>query len=337
MILHYTSLHHVDHINGVSKIDITNLSTDLSTYVQRLFTEITDSDNRRQFEFRSNDTEVRTALTHLISENYYEGSEINANRLLQIELLAQEAINHLNVEIQKGSLFQAVIGETTKSVIISKADHNEYLDELDFTLRKGLPWKKRIFKAFLVNFDTNNSPISLYVYDTNARMSRYWWDSYLELKERYTDTHNTKTSLDFLDKKIFSKIKTDFPADHTIIRNSAIRYFRAKDEFEVDDFINDTFNNYTPVDSNLSTLKIDEFKTNIKALPQRWGFDNRFTIERSEVRKRIVNRIQLTESIDLILKDYIPNLRDSIKSEVDSEGTKWVKIKSDTGFNKFSV
>jgi hypothetical protein len=256
----------------------------LSTYVQRLFTEIKNSNNCRQFEFRSNDTEVRAALTQLISGEYENGSEINANRLLQIEIIAQQAIDHLNIEIQKGSLFQAVIGETEKSVIISKADHNEYLDELDFTLRKGLPWKKRIFKAFLVTFDSNNIPSRMFVYDTNNRMSRYWWDNFLELKEKYTNTHNTKMSLDLLDKKVFTKLKTDFPADHTIIRNSAIRYFRSKDEFEVEDFLNDTFKNYTPINSNFLG-RVDDFKTQIKELPQKWGFDNRFTIEKSEVKR----------------------------------------------------
>ena len=131
------------------------------------------------------------------------------------------------------------------------------------------------------------------------------------------------------DPDAFSKIKSEFPADHTIIRNSAISYFRTKDEFEINDFLSETFNNYSPIDPNLTNRKIDDFKNNAKELPQRWGFDNRFTIEKKEVKKRVVNTIQLTDSIDLVLKDYIPNLKDSIKSEIDNEGTKWVKIKSD--------
>ncbi len=337
MDINYTSLHHVDHESGITKIDINNQGGDLNTYVERLLTEITNSDNSRQFRFKSDTTEVRQALAKLIGEDYDTGAEINAARLVKIELAAQKSINHLNVEIQKGSLFQAVIGENEKSVIISKADHNEYLDETDFMVHMGLPWKKRVFKAFLVKFDGRNNPTDLYVYDTNSRMSRYWWDNYLELEEKYTDSYNTKMSMDFLDKKVFSKIKAEFPADHTIIRNSAIRYFRAKDEFEVDDFLNDTFNNYTPIDEGLVGKKINDFKAIVKELPQKWGFDSRFVIEKSEVKKRVVNKILLNTSIELLLKDHIPNLKDSIKAEIDSEGTKWVKIKStDDAFNKFS-
>lgn len=337
MNLKFTSLHQIDHTNGTTEVDISSQSSDLTRYVERLFTEITTSNSNRQFEFKSQTTEVRNALTKFLNEENDEAATINADRLLSIEIAAQAAISHLNIEIQKGSLFQAVIEneEGLKTVIISKADHNEYLDEIDFTLRKGLPWKKRIFKAFLVKFDIDGNPTNIYVYDTNQKISKYWWDSYLELREKYTDSHNTKTSLDMIDKKIFSKIKDEYPSDYYILRNSAVRYYRAKSDFELEDFINDTFNGYVPVSSEFTSAKLEDYKSKIRELPEKWNFDSRFSIKHEDVNKRISNRFKLTDTIDLVLKDYIPNIENSIVSEIDSEGTKWVKIKSDFGYEQF--
>jgi hypothetical protein len=333
MSIIFTSLHQIDHsLDEIKEIDISNQSEDLGRYTNRLINEITTSYNKRQFEFKSDTTEVRIAITKFLEENFDQAVKINSDRLLDVEKIAQGKIAHLDKVIQKGSLFQAVLkenGETT--IIISKADHNQFLDEVDFTLKNGLPWEKRIFKAFLVRFQ-NTSPSEIYVYDTTNRMARYWWDNYLELVEKYTDTHNTKTSLDILDKKIFNKIKKEYPADHTILRNSTIGYFRNKSEFELDDYLNETFREYEPVDSHFPK---EQTISKIQELPDKWGFDSRFGIKKEEITKRQVNKIPLTEKIELVLKDHIDNLNNIITSEQDAEGNKYIKIKSESGFERF--
>src|SRR5690606_20805661 len=131
--------------------------------------------------------------------------------------------------------------------VITEADHNQFLDEIDFTLKNGLPWEKRIFKAFLARFNAEN-PTEIFVYDTTNRMARYWWDNYLELEEKYTDTHNTKTSLEIFDRKVFNPMKKKHPADRTILRNATIGFFRNQQEFELDRYLENVLNNYEPVD-----------------------------------------------------------------------------------------
>lgn len=333
MNIKFTSLHQVDHsLNQVKNIDINNQSDDLRDYTNRLIDEITRSNNKRSFEFKSDTTEVRTAIDKFLDAEYETGAKINADRLLNIEIEAQDKIDHLNIKIQKGSLFQAVLENDIETyVIISKADHNQFLDEVDFTLKTGLPWEKRIFKAFLVKIE-NGQPKEIFVYDTTNRMARYWWDNYLELKEKYTDTHNTKTSLNTLDKKIFNPIKKEYPADHTILRNSAIGYFRNNDEFELTEFVAQTLENYTPIDPNFPKEKIIR-KT--KELPEKWKFDARFSIVKEEINKKQSNKIPLTEKIELVLKDYISNLENVIEAEKDAEGVKYIKIKTDIGYDRF--
>lgn len=333
MNIKFTSLHQIDHVEDrIEKIDINNQGNILSQYIQRLLNEITNSPNRRSFLFQRETTEVRSAINDLIAEKYDKGSKTIAERLLPIEKTAQERIAHLGVEIQKGSLFQTVIENNEgKFIIISKADHNEFLDEIDFLIHKGLPWKKRVFKAFMAKIEPDNSLSSIFIYDTNNTMSRYWWEGYFELIEKHNDKHNTKTSLDSLDKKVFNPIKKDFPADHTILRNSTIGYFRNKNEFELQEYISDIFEGYTPVDANFPLQKTKE---RVLALPERWNFDNRFSISKEDIDKRAFNKIRLTDNIDLILRGFI-NLNDTITAELDHEGEKFIKIKTDVGYAKF--
>lgn len=331
----FTSLHQIDHsLDEIKEINVENQGEDLGNYTRKLINEITTSSNKRQFNFKSDTTEVRIAINNFIEKEYSKGSEINANRLLGVEKTAQAQIAHLDIHIQKGSLFQAVLNNENINetiIIISKADHNQFLDEEDFTLKNGLPWEKRIFKAFLVKY-LDYTPQEMFVYDTTNRMARYWWDSYLELAEKYTDTHNTKTALEILDKKIFNPIKKKYPADHTVLRNSSIGYFRNNSEFELNEFIENTLNNYLPIDND---LPIQKLINKINELPAKWNFDSRFGIKKEEIKKRQVNKIPLTDKIELVLKDHINDLDNIITSETDSEGNKFIKIRTDLGFERF--
>ncbi|MDY0362975.1 MAG: hypothetical protein RBR08_16115 [Desulforegulaceae bacterium] len=334
LAIKFSSLHHIDHSKNISqKIDITDQGKALEQYINRLIEEISTSKNRRMFEFQRDTTEVRVAIQGFLEGKYEKNAETNAKKLLHTEQKTQEKIAHLKNEIQKGSLFQAAIDDDGISkVIISKADHSEYLDEKDFLLHRGLPWKKRIFKAVLITFDSSKKVKDIFVFDTSSPMAKYWWEEYLELKEKHTDSHNTRTALDVLDKKVFSKFKKKYPADHTIIRNSAVGYFRNKEEFEIQDFIDNILENYVPVDPD---LKKEELIAKTKKLPENHNFDTRFKIKKDEIKKRIVNKIALTDSIDLILKDHVEHLLETISSETDDEGNKFIKIRTDTGYDRF--
>jgi hypothetical protein len=325
-ILH-ASLHHIDHTQGIfSEIPVLGQSTQLSEYISSLFGSISGSPGKRIFYFGSENTEVRHAISLMVSGFFSEGSLLNSKRLLDIERKTQEKLN-LNIEIQKGSLFQAVVEEgDNQRIIISKADHSEYLDEFDFELHKGLPWKKKIFKAIVVNFNQLCSDIeSIAVYDTNSTMSKYWWQDYLGLIERYTDSENTKNALNLLDNRIFKPMDSRHPADYLILRNTMIGYFRTKEEFDIRDFAQSTLNNYQPVDEALS---VDELKANILALPEnvKHQFDSRFSIDKSSINKRIKKTIKLNEGIELVL-DHVEGLRNIIEAGIDDEGNKHVKIR----------
>ena len=334
MDLKFTSLHQIDHhLNSIDEIDISNQSQDLKNYTNRLITEITEGTSKRKFEFRRETTEVRNIIGQFL-DTIYDGKDTNAQRLLDVEEEAQKAIEHLGVEIQKGSLFQAHLqNDDHHIVVISKADQISFRAEDDFTVKSGLPWEKKIFKAFLARFDNEKQVIETFVYDTTPRMARYWWDKYLELDEVYTPEFNTKTALKLLDSKVLNKIKKKYKADYTAIRNKAVGYFQSREVFEINGFLDTILNNHKPVDPEFPKTSTIE---KVRNLPEKYNFDSQFPISPEEVTSRKVkNKINLTDRMDLILRENIPELESTVKAFQDDEERKWIAIRTDTGFDHF--
>lgn len=330
----FTSLHHMDHsTDQVISIDIDSKSKDLGDYIERLIEDIRDKNSKRSFQFASQTTEVRSAISMFSSENYDQASEINAKRLLNVEKETQRSVDKMQIVIQKGSLFQSVINneDGTKMVVIVKADHNDFLDATDFIVHKGLPWKKRVFKSFLAIIDNSGAVIEILVSDTTNTLMKYWWSEFLELEELRTDAHNTKFFLEFLDKKLLNKLKTKYPADHIVIRNSVLGYFRSQKEFKMDTFYSSIFENYTPIKKK---FPIDELRNNVKDIPQKYNLDSQFNIDRSEIKKKLISKIELSEGLELVINDYT-NL-DNISTFKDEEDNKYIAIKSDVGYRKFN-
>lgn len=334
MDIKFTSLYQIDHLlNTIVEVDIDNQSEDLSDYISRLIIEITEGTSKRKFEFRRETTEIRRIIDEFVSGDY-SNKRVNAQRLLDSEVQAQEIVNRLGIQIPKGSLFQALVENGDETiVVITKADQLSFLDGIDFTLKSGLPWEKKIFKAFLISF-IGNEIKDIFVYDTSTKLSRYWWDTFLELEEVYTSKFNTKTALNLIKGKVFTTIKKKFKADYINIRNAMVGYFQNKETFEMESFLNDTINNYTPVDSLFPKQKTIDM---IKSLPEKYSFDSQFPIDSEEVTlKNVKTNINLTDRIELILKENIPDLTSSVKVYRDEEQRKWITIRSDEGYEYFS-
>jgi len=334
MDIKFTSLHQIDHhLNDIKEIDISDQSQDLKDYTNRLIAEITEGTSKRKFQFRRETTEVRNVIGQFLNGTY-TSKETNANRLLDVEENAQKAIEHLGNKIQKGSLFQAHLEDNDHHiVVISKADQINFLAEDDFTLKSGLPWEKKIFKAFLARFNNENQVIETFVYDTTPRMAKYWWDTYLELDEVYTPEFNTKTALKLLDSKVLANIKKKHKADHTAVRNKAVGYFQSRETFEINGFLDTILSNYEPVDPDFPKTKTME---KVRNLPEKYNFDSQFPIATEEVTSRKVkNKINLTDRMDLILKENIPELKSTVQSFRDDEQRKWIAIRTDTGYDHF--
>ncbi|MBU2884863.1 nucleoid-associated protein [Gilvimarinus agarilyticus] len=330
----FTSLHYIDHVNNkISKKDISNQGTEaLAEYINKLIEDIKLRASKRTFQFQSETTEVRRSLSNFFNEEYSDATEINAMRLLRSEISAQQAIDHLGVSIQKGSLFQAIVNldARKKLVIIAKADHDTYLDEESYEVREGLPWTKKIFKSFFITINSDEILSNVVVSDSNEKVAEYWWKTFLELEVIRTSSENTKRMLGHILRPI-NRIKKDFPADYEELRNAVLGYFQSHSDFSLDHLISTIFDRYDQVNPSLDYDQ--KIKSKIDLISKKTDVDTLFDIDRQEVKQRRTRKLGLNTGIELVLKEYN---KQNITATVDEENNKYIQIRSDLGYNTFS-
>ncbi|MDC6388787.1 nucleoid-associated protein [Maribacter sp. PR1] len=320
--------------DDVENIDSSVYGDELISYLTELFEIVISGSSGRRFEFDRKTTEVRAQITRLNnSEDFIDITNIIANRLLKSESEAQVQMDKLDVTILKGIVVQAVIDDdSVEKFIICKADHNDFLDDVNYELKRGLPVKKKAFKAFVCEMNNQDEVEEVLVYDTNPKDTKYWWSDFLELSKVFTDEYNTEKAFNAIDKGVFNRIKKKHPQDYTYLRNSTVKYFRSSDSFEMNDFLDNGIGNYEPYDAELD---IENLKSKIRDLPskKRAPFDNQFTIVKEKVKARFKNTVKLTEQINLEIKQDVPE--NAILAHEDPDGSKYVKIRSDEGYKYF--
>lgn len=319
----------------VEHLDQSSYGDDFVNYLNGLVTQITTKSSGRTFHFERDTTEVRTQLSRLNDSSSFSNiSSTIANRLLTIEQSTQARVSHL-VQLQKGILVQALIKQNNETkFIICKADHNDFLTELNFTVARGLPLKKQVFKAFVCSCNDDSSVSNLLVFDTNPSLSQYWWKDFLELTKRFSDEDNTVRAFDAINKGVLTKLRKTAEQDYAHLKNSIVRYFRSQSEFILDQFLETAIGDYQPYSG---TVDVADLKQKIRELPTKrnGAFDERFTIVKEKVKARFISTIPLTPQIDLHIKEDI-DIHGVITAGVDSDGSKFVKIKSDTGYAYFN-
>ncbi|MEK6484838.1 hypothetical protein [Myroides odoratimimus] len=325
-------LHHIDtEQKKISQITLITNSDNLENYITSLIDEITKEQNKRIFKFKEGNTEVKSSLSSIlqIEDNLDEIISNNALRLLEKEIQAQEFLTKrsLEVNVQKGSLLHLhFIHEDFHHIIICKVEHDEFLTEDDFELKKGLNTQKKAFKAILISYDQELLISRCVVFDKNN--SRYWWKEFLELEQLNTDDANTEKSLDEIDK-VLNRQKKNYYPDYLILRNSMIGYYRTKEEFNFSDLVNDVFTTYEPL--NLE-FPLTDLISKINDLPTKKGFDTQFSIVKEKINKRIKTQIKLANHLYLNINDYIEDLKNVIET-VEEHGNKYVKILSAEGYD----
>lgn len=318
--------------NKVAEIEMPELNTDFYNYVRGCVNEVSLASGGRKFKLRSNNTEIVSTIIAALKDEEESFDETIPSRLLREELKVQEKISRMNKELNEGLLIISIIEDNEiMKVILCKVEDLEYIDKVNFKLNSGYPLKRRIFRSAQFVYDDNNTIIDTVVHDLNSKGATYWWDDFLELDQYWDDIYNTKTAFNIIDTKVLSKIRKDSAADHTYLRNSAIRYFRTNQEFNIDKFIENCFENYEPVNSD--KVNIDLLKKLIKGLPEKYHFDERFDLKPSEITAKIKYSIKLNDEIDLVIKDEI-NIEQTVIPEIHHK-LKYIKIRTDSGYDAF--
>lgn len=325
----FSNLYKIDVENQTVTLEQFQENDNLNLYVMDLLQKVTDEIGDREYKFQEGARTIQGALTKIINEEEIEDAcQLIAKRLLQEETTAQERYGHLH-DIQKGMLIISHVKMTgvESKIIISKADYNTFLEEMSGEIKSGLPLKKKIFKSFIANL-TNGVISKIVTYDVNAKVSKYWWQEFLELSVVVKDEENTIRAFNAIEKSILEPLKKKSKSDYLHLWNATVAYFRGEGEFLLSHYRDNVLGVYVPYKSD---VKIEDLKKKCNELPGKFEFDHRFEKTPNAVNKRFKKTIELSNAIDLVIKHDIANLSGTFKPKIEG-GRKYIMIRSDEGY-----
>jgi len=328
---HFISYHPIELTSKkIEPIQIGKKS-DAASYAFDLVEKVLASADQREYRFPSATTEVHEAVKRMAGEkNCGNDAQIIAERLLRQEQSAQERVNKLGIQMQKGSLFQVVFRKDgVEMMLIAKVDSHPFLDEEDFQRHAGLPFEKRVLKTCLMQFDARRHVRKVTL--TCKNNAEYWWGQFLELEAVITNEENTKNAFLAIDDALSKRLKASSPADFTHLRRNVVSYFQTQRNFNMEDFTEYAFGTYKPLDKEVNMEKL---RASIAALPEKKGFDASFDVVQDAVKRRFKRVIELTDKIKLELAEDAQDMGNSIEAR-EIAGKKGVFIRSDEGYETF--
>lgn len=315
-----------------------------SDYVNQLIAYINGNTSIREYRTRSVNTEVISCILEIIRNQIDEDAvnqKINsiAQRLLQKEREAQTSVAHMNTNVQKGSLIQALLYDEEKdkhTYLLAKVEHTDFVDDEDFSFKSGFSKDmKKLWKSCIFEIDDLNDAIySAKIYSNTV--AKYWYDNFLELDQVVSDETNTDKAFRAIDSLLNRNVKNIAPRDHTLLRNSLIAYFKSNDYIDYDTMIQNTLESYHPVE--LEQEKLDKVIEKMRALPDKHEFDKQFNTVPSVINARIRKVYDVCSGIQLKITDAIDDIDDTIKAYRDTDGNRYIRIKTDNDltYQRFS-
>lgn len=310
------------------RIELNDVSTDLSDYILKVRKSIIDEKESRVYELRSDSTEVYSSIKKIIENDtsLQVESEVIAQRLLNIEIDTQTRYDHI-AKIKKGSLFVSKFQiEDIINVLVVKIEHSSFIDENDFKKHIGLPFENEVLKSCLFQFNLENELASIMAHDSNITISSYWWKTFLELNPLSSDEENTTLAFNALDNFLIKKIKGKSPSDYSLIRNNLIGYFKTRQSFSMTEMAEYVIGSYSPQSSEIDCGGI---KKDMYELPQKKHFDSTFNIISSEIKARSKTIVKVNDEIELRILDHADDLISMIHGVIDDTGKKYLKILAD--------
>ena len=297
-------------------------------FFNSIIDEVLEKETKKSYKPRTPTTEVISIITKVLKDmDSNEELLVNiSKRLLKYEISTQKDIDKLGTKIRKGCLLQAYIKKDGKNYfIITKIEATDGLDMTELRMRAILPFSKKIIKNALFEINEDEEFGDIFLSDTNANISKYWYDDFLELEEMTTDEMNTQKTYGIVMREIKNKLEKISPSDYTFCRNACITFFKTKGTFDLNDAINDIFLSYNFEDE---AIKKEEIIEKIKNKIKKEGLDTQFVLKKDVIKNRLIKmKKRVNEGISIEIDGYIENIKDSIYS-IEQNGEKYIMIKS---------
>ena len=315
-----------------------------SDYVRQLITYINGNTSIREYRTRSVNTEVISCILDIVknqidSDLVMGKIDFIANRLLLKEREAQTSVAHMDTNVQKGSLIQALLYDEEDdkyTYLLAKVEHTDFVDDSDFSFKSGFSKDmKKLWKSCTFEIDDlNAASFSAKVYSNTV--AKYWYDNFLELDQVVSDEVNTDKAFRAIESTLNRNVKNIAPRDHTLLRNSLIAYFRSNDFIDYNTMITNTVENYHPVE--LEQEKLEKVIEKLRELPEKHNFDQQFNTVSSAINARIRKVYDVCHGVQLKITDAIDDFDDTIKAYRGNDGNRYIRIKTDNDltYRRFS-
>ncbi|MGI6017340.1 MAG: hypothetical protein ACOX8M_00805 [Marvinbryantia sp.] len=339
----FQSIRVIDYENN--KIFYRETPATFSEYLKQLINHISGNDAVRSYKTRSVNTEVISCILEIIKEKNNSDLinakiEAVASRLLLKEREAQQSISHLNTNVQKGSLIQALLYDSEQEryiFLLANVEHTDFVDDSDFSFKSGFSKDMRkIWKTCIFEIDSLESDVFMAkVYSNTA--AKYWVNDFLELEQVVSDEVNTDRAFKSIESMLNRNVKKEAPRDYTVLRNALIAYFRSKKQIDYDDMIQDILVDYVPEELDESKMKLLVEKA--MEFPSKHKFDKQFNTVSSIINAKIRKVYDVYPGIQIKITDAIKDLNETINAYRDDDGNKYIKIKTNNEevYNQFAI
>lgn len=310
------------------EIEDRDIGENFNAYIEELINYFKLNESTRKYKSRSLNTEVVSSILGIVS-NQDEFGNLNKNisrRLLKEEIKVQEKISTMGVDIQKGSLIQAVVLDDTDNYmyVIAKVEHEKFVDDIDYSFKSGFSrdkqkiWKTCIFES--INEDVGSIESKIFL----NNKAKYWTDSFLELDEVRNDEINTISAFKSVDALLRREVKKYSEGDYFILKNSLVGELRKETLVDYPEMVKNLVTGYKTDNNNID---INKLKDSLLELPKTHNFDNQFNSIPESLKKASERIFKVSDNIELKIKGHIdPN---KISMQRESDGRLYVKIETD--------
>lgn len=274
-----------------------------------------------------------------INKYFNKLTESISYKLLQEQGEAKKKYINLKNGVQKGSLIQALVENNNEIIYLScLIEHALFVDENDLKYKKGLPTSdKATLKSCLVYHSDNGDINSIFLTDTRTKFTEYWYDGFLELKEKRSDSTNTESVFCSIRDGLKNGLRK-YQSDCNTLTTSLKSYFLQMEskQCSFESCLDYLFDGYKPNDSNVDLI---ELRNKIEKTAKRKNdFDYIFNIDNSKIKKSLTNiKYDVTDNIEIKFKAPKENLNDFIYSTKIEGDEKVLIIRNikDSIYNKF--
>ncbi len=281
--------------------------------------------------------------------NLYHESELSLNEVYTFvseifnnpETLHEQSINlakHLYEKSDhpkiKGGEFYVVYfkdciidGKTVDAVGLFKSENKDTFlkvesngDNFEIESQQGININKLDKGALIFNTERENGYIVAVVDNTNrGAEAHYWMDEFLHVRQRQDEYYNTQNVMN-LAKNFIKELPKEFDvsrADQVDLANRTTKFFKEKDNFDMDEFANEVIGQPEVIDS------FNRYKDNY-AQERDIEFSDSFIISDSAAKKG-ARSLKSVIKLDKNFHIYIHGDRSKIETGEDAKG-KYYKV-----------